>query len=162
MTSNEPPLVKFRRAAVRWALQSRWRMTRALTLGGQVCVLDAERRVLLVRHGYRPGWHFPGGGVEKGENIRDAALRELDEEAGIGALEVPPLHGIFNNRVVFPGDHVAVFVLRKFTQLRTPRLGLEIAEVGFFPVPELPADTTAGTRRRIAEFIDGAPTAQEW
>ncbi len=30
-------------------------------------------------------WQMPQGGVDKGENIRDAALRELEEETSIGA-----------------------------------------------------------------------------
>lgn len=162
MTANGTTQHMPRRSLVRWALQKRWRMTRALTIGGQVCVIDADGRILLVRHGYRPGWHFPGGGVEIGETIRDAALRELDEEAGIKALEAPSLHGIFSNSVMFPGDHVAVFVLRKFEQVRAPRLGFEIAEVGFFSTSTLPPDTTAGTRRRIAEITSGASLAQDW
>jgi putative (di)nucleoside polyphosphate hydrolase len=29
-------------------------------------------------------WQMPQGGVDKGESVRDAALRELEEEVGIG------------------------------------------------------------------------------
>ena len=143
-------------------LQSRWRWTRGLTLGGQVCVIDANGRVLLVRHGYRPGWHFPGGGVEKGENVEVAALRELEEETGIVARTPPVLHGIFNHHSVFPGDHVVLYVLRDYTQPRIPTPGMEIAEQGFFAPAVLPAATTAGTRRRVAEILNGAAVVATW
>ena len=32
-------------------------------------------------HGF---WQMPQGGIDKGEDVRDAALRELEEETGIG------------------------------------------------------------------------------
>ena len=35
-----------------------------------------------------PAWQMPQGGIEDGENIRDAALRELREETGIEAENV--------------------------------------------------------------------------
>jgi 8-oxo-dGTP pyrophosphatase MutT (NUDIX family) len=145
-----------------WLMQQRWRMTRGLTLGGQVCAINKDGRVLLVRHGYRAGWHFPGGGVEVGESVRDAALRELEEETGVVAREEPRLHGIFSNHAAFPGDHIALFVLKAFQQVRPPRLGFEIAEVGFYAIDALPAETTAGTRRRIAEIAHGTAPQQAW
>ena len=151
-----------RRSPVRWLLQKRWRMTRAHTLGGQVCVIDPDGRMLLVRHGYRPGWHFPGGGVEVGENIVDAAIRELEEETGIVARGMPILHGIFNHAADFPGDHIALYIVREFERKRIPAPSLEIADQRFFARADLPDDINPGTKRRIREIVDAAPIIAAW
>ena len=151
-----------RRSPLTWALQARWRVQRGLTMGGQVCVIDRAGHVLLVRHGYRPGWHFPGGGVETGEYVVDAAMRELEEETGVVARGPPVLHGIFNHVATFPGDHIVLYVLRDYIQSRTPVAGFEIAEQGFFPPATMPAATNAGTRRRIAEIFDGIAITTYW
>ena len=47
-------------------------------------VVEHEGRVLVVRerkHGQR--WYAPAGGLEVGEDVRDAAIRETMEEAGV-------------------------------------------------------------------------------
>ena len=120
---------------------------------------DAE--VLLVRHVYAPGWLLPGGGVERGEALAQAALRELREEAAIVAEEEPRLHGLFLNDAQFRGDHVACFVVRRFREAGfTPNA--EIAEARFFAVGSLPEGTTGGTRRRIAEVLAGAGPPHVW
>lgn len=65
-----------------------------LRVGAYTVCVDEEERILLCR--LSPGstlsfdghWTLPGGGVEHGEQPRDAALRELGEETGLtGELE---------------------------------------------------------------------------
>ena len=46
-------------------------------------VVDEEGRVLLVHRAHYDDWSFPKGGVDKGETIEQAALREVREEAGL-------------------------------------------------------------------------------
>ncbi len=54
-----------------------------MVLGARAMLVDGDDRVLLLRHTYMPGWHFPGGGVEPGETAEDAARREAEEETGL-------------------------------------------------------------------------------
>ncbi|MGI9405813.1 MAG: NUDIX domain-containing protein [Hyphomicrobiaceae bacterium] len=139
-----------------------WRMTRGLTMGAQGVVVDDENRILLVRHSYHPGWHFPGGGVEWGETLRAALARELDEEAGVIVQGAPELHGIFANFEGFPGDHIAVFVVRKWERPRVPGPTLEIEETAFFKPDGLPEGISIGARRRVEEVFEGHPLRERW
>ena len=143
-------------------LRPYWRLTRGLTLGAQGAVLDEVGRVLLIRHGYRPGWFFPGGGVERRETVAEALARELREEAGIVVTEAAELHGLFANSTRFPGDHIAVFVVRHWQQPEVPRPNAEVREQGFFAQDALPEGTDPGTRRRLAEILQGARPGQTW
>jgi 8-oxo-dGTP pyrophosphatase MutT (NUDIX family) len=133
------------------------RHRRGMTLGIRVAVFDDEGRVFLVKHSYVPGWHFPGGGVEPGETIRAALTRELMEEGGIRLDTPAELFGLYLSRPVAPRDHVAFFVGRKWTRIAAPKVpNMEIVACGFFLLDALPAGTTAGTRRRLAEIAGTA------
>lgn len=142
-------------------MQPWFRLRRGMTLGVRAAIFDDQNRVFLVRHGYAPGWLFPGGGVERGETIYDALDRELKEEGGIIPEGPPLLHGLFSNEAKFRGDHVACFVVRRFTRQEW-KPGIEIKETGFFPVGDLPQGTTGGTRRRIEEIATGMAPPAHW
>jgi 8-oxo-dGTP pyrophosphatase MutT (NUDIX family) len=136
------------------------RMFRAMTLGVRVLIIDPENRVLLVKHTYLPGWHFPGGGVERGETMAQAGLREAREEAGIVAQDCK-MQGLFSQEAVFSGDHIALFVVRDFTRVPWQPDG-EIEAAQFYALTNLPIDITEATRRRLAEFFEGRPISEHW
>jgi 8-oxo-dGTP pyrophosphatase MutT (NUDIX family) len=133
-----------------------------MTLGVRALVIDEQRRILLVQHSYVRGWHMPGGGVEPGETLIDALIRELREEANIEPTAPPQLHGVFFNERVSLRDHVAVYVLQDFRKIGEPVPDREIVAHGFFALDDLPNDTTAATRQRIIEVVGGAPVSERW
>jgi len=139
-----------------------WRLVRGMTLGVRGVVLDAEGKVFLIHHTYVTGWQLPGGGVEAGETFLEALKRESMEEGMIELMAEPALHGLFFNSHVSRRDHVAVYIVRKFRQQGLPQPNQEISASGFFAVDALPADTTEGTRRRIAEVVHGHKPVATW
>jgi 8-oxo-dGTP pyrophosphatase MutT (NUDIX family) len=153
---------RFVEPVIRQVLHNYWRFSRGVTLGARALVIDGDGRVFLVKHTYVSGWHLPGGGVEPGETILAALRRELAEEGNIEILDTPPLHGVFFNARISRRDHVALFVVRDFRQAGQPTPNSEISATGFFAVADLPNDTTAGTRARIAEVLHGAPVSERW
>lgn len=125
-------------------------LTRAMTLGVRAACFDAEGRVFLVRHSYVPGWHMPGGGVERGQTAREALARELMEEGNLVFEAEPELFAVYFNRRTSRRDHV-VFYRARVIQTMPKLPDREIVETGFFAADALPAGTTAATRRRLEE-----------
>ena len=148
--------------ALRRILHLYWRFARGMTLGVRAVVLDRDNRVFLVKHSYVGGWHLPGGGVEVGETFRDALRRELAEEGRIELVGEPALHGLFFNSYASRRDHVAVYLIRQFRQDRMPEPNREIVACGFFDAAALPAETTEGTRLRVAEVLQGKAPMATW
>jgi ADP-ribose pyrophosphatase YjhB (NUDIX family) len=153
-------------APIRERLRSRlahlsFLITRPMTLGVRAVVIGDDS-VLLVRHSYVSGWHFPGGGVEAGETCMEALTRELKEEASVAPEGPPLLHGVFFNAGASRRDHVAVYVVRTFRVLGERAPDWEIEEARFFPRSALPEGMTAGARARLAEIFDSAPLSDRW
>ncbi len=56
-------------------------------------VLNDEQEILLIK-GPKRGWEMPGGQVEIGEPLHEAAIREVKEESG-AHIEITRFCGIF-------------------------------------------------------------------
>ena len=146
---------------VRPLMQAFWRLSRGTTLGVRGLVLRPDGHVVLVRHTYVGGWHLPGGGVEKGESVRDALVRELRDEAGVVVEGEAPVLGVYANHRRFRGDHVVVCVVRDWSPC-VPDAAGEIDAVAWFDPTDLPEATTPATRARISEFLDRSPVSDTW
>lgn len=156
------PIRRALEPAIRRILHFYWRFARGLTMGVRGLVVDGAGRVFLVRHSYVEGWHLPGGGVEVGETLEVALARELFEEGNITLSAPPALHAIYFNSHVSRRDHVALYIVREFTQPSLPEPNREIVASGFFEPDALPKGTTQGTRMRIAEVLGGEPAMPHW
>ncbi|MES0880775.1 NUDIX domain-containing protein [Roseibium sp. SCP14] len=145
-------------------IQSAGLIRNPYTLGVRVIVEDDQRQVLLVRHSYLPGWYLPGGGVERGETLDEAARREVCEEAGITAEQSPVLLNIYLNEEATGRDHVGLFHLAAWQKAENfLKPNPEIVEASFFALEELPQDLSAATGRRLREFRSNSfPAGGKW
>lgn len=137
----------------RWLYQLEllwWRLTRPVTLGVRLLAVR-DGTVLLVRHTYQSQWYLPGGGVKRGETFEQAIRREAAEEVGAMLGEVR-LWGVYTNFYEYKSDHVVVFVCDAFTVKEQD--SYEIERYGFFAFDDLPPDTSPGSRKRIAEYLN--------
>jgi len=150
-----------KRGVVKRVLLPYWRLTRGMTVGVQGVIMRDDH-VLLIRHGYQPGWHFPGGGVEWRETLATALAREVEEETGVVVKGQPRLHGVFANFRTAPSDHVALYVVDEWDQPVVPEPTFEIKDQGLFPRTALPEGTVGSVRRRLAEICDGQPIGEHW
>ena len=70
-------------------------------------VIPAEDGIVLVRRGSEPfegQWALPGGFVEVGETVQEAAVREAAEETGL-AVEISRLVGVYSGPDRDPRGH---------------------------------------------------------
>ncbi len=126
--------------------------------GVNALVLDGQGRVLLVRHGYQPGWQLPGGGVDGGETPEAAVRRELAEEVGLegGAFR---LFGRYARRALWMEHVVTLFCVEGATIDFHP--GWEIRQIAWADPASPPPGLSPATARRLAELA-GAPVSARW
>jgi 8-oxo-dGTP diphosphatase len=101
---------------------------------GVICLRGDQ--VLLIRRGQPPRlgeWSLPGGRVEPGETLRDAALRELSEETGVTA-ELGPLVDVVDG--IFPesGRHYVLVDFAARWRSGEPVAGDDAADARFWPL----------------------------
>lgn len=104
------------------------------------CIIElGGERIVLVRRAHPPiGWALPGGFVDVGERLDQAAVREAREETG---LDVDLLEQFFtySDPARDPRGHTVstVYIGRASGE---PKGGDDAAEARAFPLDQLPAD----------------------
>ncbi len=104
-------------------------------------ILELDGKILLLRRAIDPQkgrWVMPGGYVDRGEVVAQAAMRETEEECGLTtALEA--LVGVYS----YPGktEVIVVYKVRRIGGRPAPRD--ETSEVGLFSPDRIPWDEIA-------------------
>jgi ADP-ribose pyrophosphatase YjhB (NUDIX family) len=136
-------------------------VSRGMTLGVRAACFDETGRIFLVRHTYVPGWHLPGGGVERGETAMEALFKEMREEGNLEAVSAPALFHVYFNARISRRDHVLLYRV-SVRQTADRPADREIAEAGFFDLDALPEGVTQATQLRIAELRGEIAPAHHW
>jgi 8-oxo-dGTP pyrophosphatase MutT (NUDIX family) len=131
-----------------------------VALGVHALIVDADGKVLLARHSYMKGWSLPGGGVGRGEPPLTALKRELREEIVTVVSAEPELVGMYSRRAGWATNVVLLYRLSNASVAFTPNF--EVREIRFVDPLSPPPGTSAGTRRRLAEFASKAPPVLTW
>lgn len=125
-----------------------------------VVIPDDQGRMLMIHRTDNKYWSIPGGGMEPGESVREAAKREVKEETGIDC-EITGLVGIYSNP-----QHVAAYddgeVRQEFSICLVGRLiggslrtSKESSEVRFVPTADISAhEIHPSIRMRISHYLE--------
>jgi 8-oxo-dGTP diphosphatase len=136
----------------------------ALTVDVVICTREAHPRILLIKRKREPfagRWALPGGFVDEGEKLADAARRELKEETGVAVEELEQLYTAGDPGRDPRGWTVSVvFLARGDAKKLKAKAADDAADVGWFPLddpPEMAFDHAMLLQRARARLEDRAP-----
>ena len=115
---------------------------------------DPERGIVLIRRKNPPfGWALPGGFVDYGETLENAAIREAKEETGLD-VELERLLGVYSDPARDARQHtistVFVAVARNPEEVAG---GDDATEAVFFPFEALPKNIVFDHGKIIDDFV---------
>jgi ADP-ribose pyrophosphatase len=106
---------------------------------GVLPFLDDERVILVRQFRYVFGenhrWEIPTGGVEPGETLEQAALRELREEIGFAAKELEHIHTFFSSKSIMH-EVADLYIGRGLTKASAVPDETEFLEIRIIPFLE--------------------------
>ena len=132
-----------------------------IRLGCSAAIFNEEGRVLLTRRQDNGQWCMPSGGMEAGESVEEAILREVVEETGLH-VRLTRLVGVYsdpNQLVVYQdGNKVQIVALHFQAEIVGGTLGLsdETNDFGYFSMAEMEGMEMLGNhKRRIEDTVAG-------
>lgn len=112
-----------------------------------------ENKILLTKREDFETWIMPSGGVEDGESIGQAAIRETKEETGLD-VELTKLVGIYSRLGNMPSVHAVLFIAKPIGGEIKCQEGETIA-VEWFAFDEIPSPLSLGQRKKIEDVMEG-------
>jgi ADP-ribose pyrophosphatase YjhB (NUDIX family) len=112
-----------------------------------------EDRILLTKREDTEAWILPSGGVEEGESLAQAAIRETKEETGLD-VELTRLVGVYSRLGNWSPGHMVLFVAKPIGGEPKCQEGETIA-VEWFAFDTIPSPLSLGHKRRIQDAIQG-------
>lgn len=112
-----------------------------------------EGKILLTQRDDFETWILPSGGIEDGESIAQAAIRETKEETGLD-VELTRLVGVYSRLSNISPGYMVLFAAKPVGGEIKCQEGETIA-VEWFAFDEIPNPLSAGHKRRIEDAISG-------
>jgi ADP-ribose pyrophosphatase YjhB (NUDIX family) len=113
-----------------------------------------EGKLLLTKREDFETWILPSGGVEAGESLAQAAIRETKEETGL-EVALTRLVGVYSRLSNMSPAHIVLFAARPVGGEIKCQPGETIA-VEWFAFHEIPGPLSLGHQRRIKDALEGA------
>jgi ADP-ribose pyrophosphatase YjhB (NUDIX family) len=118
-----------------------------------VAVID-DGKILLTKREDFEVWCLPGGGVEEGESLAEAGIREAKEETGLD-VELTRLVGAYSMLGGGRHDvHAVLYTAKPIGGELKTQPGETIA-VSYFPFQQIPQELLFGHKKRIQDAIHG-------
>jgi len=113
--------------------------------------LDDRGIILIKRKNYPFGWAIPGGFVDYGESLEDAAVREAKEETGLEVNIIRQFH-TYSRPDRDPRHHAisTVFIAKASGK---PRAADDAAEVGIFTSNNIPDPIVFDHKEILADYF---------
>ena len=115
-------------------------------------IIERGDAIVLVRRRHAPlGWALPGGFVDPGESVAQAARREAREETGLD-VELIELLGVYSDPKRDPRGLFTISTVFVARANGSPAGGDDAAEARFVPLDALPPDVTFDHPTIIADY----------